>query len=171
MSFVSFLGGYSAAMIFTDEDNIDIDLDYENGNIFALDPSNFSITIEFTFNNRGYFDLEDLEVELELKVIYEWFNKTGDGTNVTSSVTIFDGDKTFKTINAGEIKKNKINIEYDDLEPYNYTDIALRVNLLRDPIFEFEAEELTVSAKYSLGLLSFKATIEDFNLGDFEEEV
>jgi len=169
MSLVSFLGGYSAALILTNEDNIDIDVDYE-GNPF-LDITTFEIDIEFEINNLGYFDLEDLKVELELNFVFDWKNKTGNGINVRTEVKIFEGEKSFATIPAGERKKFRVNINFEDLEPVNFSIFDENADKTRDPVFEFEAEELKISAKYSLGLISFEAHIEDMDLGKFEEKV
>ncbi len=167
MSLVSFLGGYSALLILGDEDNIDLDIDIEG------DPFNntedFEIKIEFEINNLGYFDLEDLKIELKLYMIYDWINKTGDGRNVTTAVKLYDDDKSFKTIKSGTTKKNSIKIGPEDLLGVNFTEIMLNADQTRDPVIEFEADEVKISAKYSLGLISFKVKIEDYDLGDFEE--
>jgi len=80
MSLVSFLGGYSALLILGDEDNIDLDINFE-GDPF-LDPNNFEIDIEFEINNLGYFDLEDLEIELRLYLIYGRLNQTNLEKNI-----------------------------------------------------------------------------------------
>lgn len=167
MSLVSFLGGYSAAMILTNEKNIDIDVEYE-GNPF--DPaSTFQIDIEFTINNLGYFDLEDLEIELKLDIRFDWVNKTVAGKNDTIDITIFKGEKSFRTTPAGEDKTHKINIKEDDLEVVNFTEIFINADKYRDPIFDFVANELIIRAKYTSGLISFEANIEDFKIGGFEE--
>ena len=172
MSLVSFLGGYSAALILTNEENIQIDVDYE-GNPLDLDPTDFEIDIEFEINNLGYFDLEDLEIELKLNLVYDWKNKTGNGINVTTEVTLYEGEKSFATIPAGERKKFKISIDFEDLElnAIEFYIIYLNIDRTRDPVFDFIAEELKISAKYSLGLISFEAEIEDMDLGGFEEKV
>lgn len=171
MSLVSFLGGYSAAMILTNEDNIDVDVDYD-GNPF-VDLNTFEIDIEFTINNLGYFALEDLEIELKLDLVYSWANKSGDGINVTTEVRLFEGEKSFSDTPAGVKKTFKINIEEDDLEinQSDFLDILSKADIFRDPIFDFEAAELIISAKYTSGLISFKAEIEDFEIGGFEEKV
>lgn len=167
MSLVSFLGGYSAAMILTNEENIDIDVDYE-GDPFDLDPTDFVINIEFEINNVGYFDLEDLKVEVTLSLRYD---KIGILSNETEEQKLYEGDKKFRTVEAGEKRKFKIKIEYDDLESINFTDLFTQMDLTRDPVFTFEADKLEISAKYSLGLISFKAEIENLDLGGFEEDV
>lgn len=168
MSLVSFLGGYSALLILSDEDNIDLDIDIE-GDPFN-NTNDFEIKIEFEINNLGYFDLEDLKIELKLYMIYDWINKTGDGRNVTWAVELYDDDKSFKTIKSGSTKKNSIKIGPEDLLGVNFTEIMLNADQTRDPVIEFEADEVKISAKYSLGLISFKVKIEDYDLGDFEEE-
>jgi len=162
MSLVSFLGGYSALLILGDEDNIDLDIDFHGA---ILDPD-FEIKIEFEINNMGYFDLEDLNIEMTLYLVYDWVNKTGDGTNVTQYVKIYEDDKSFKTIEAGVKKKNSITLAYDDFWHINLTEIVIFSDKTRDPVIEFEAEEIIIKAKYSLGLISFKVVIEDYKLGD-----
>jgi hypothetical protein len=169
MSLVSFLGGYSAAMILTNEDNIEIDVDYEGD---PFDPaSTFEIDIKFTINNLGYFDLEDLEIELDLDIKFDWVNKTVPGKNESIVLTLFEGEKSFRTTTAGDKKTYKINIKEDDLEPVNFTEILIHADKYRDPIFDFIADELIISAKYTLGLISFKAEIKNFKIGGYEEEV
>ena len=162
MSLVSFLGGYSALLILGDEDNIDLDIEFDED---ILDPD-FEIKIEFEINNQGYFDLEDLNIELLLYLKYDYVNYTGDGRNVTISVKLYEDDKSFKTIEAGEKKKASITFEPDP--KINFTQIAKNADQTRDPVFEFEAEEIVITAKYSLGLISFKVKIEDYDLGGFE---
>lgn len=166
MSLVSFLGGYSALLILGNEDNINLDIDFEGDPL--LDPTNFEIDIEFEINNMGYFDLEDLNIEMRLYLVYDWANKTGDGRNITQEIKIYDDDKSFRTIEAGQKKKYSITIEPDDLLKVNFTEIALYSDKFRDPVIEFKAAEIIIKAKYSLGLLSFKVVIEDYTLGELE---
>ena len=168
MSLVSFLGGYSALLILGNEDNIDLDIDFE-GDPFT-DPLNFEIDIEFEIYNMGYFDLEDLNIEMKLYLVYDWVNLTagpqGDGRNITRYVKIYEDDKSFKTIEAGEKKKNSITIDTEDLLKINLTEIKDNADRTRDPVIEFEADEIIIKAKYSLGLISFKVEIEDYKLGE-----
>ncbi len=168
MSLVSFLGGYSAVLILTNEDNIDVDVSV-GGNLFnASDP--FKLDVNFEINNQGYFDLEDLEVELELKMEYVLKNTTIGGPNLTTSVLLYEGDKDFGTIESGELFKGHISIEVDDLATaIDFTDILNKMDRTKRP--DFVASELIISAKYSLGLISFKVKIEDFDLGDYEGDV
>lgn len=164
MSLVSFLGGYSALLILGNEDNIDLDIEFEGE---LLDPD-FEIKIEFEINNLGYFDLEDLNIEMRLYLVYDWANKTGDERNITQEIKIYDDDKSFRTIEAGQKKKYSITIEPDDLLKVNFMEIYNNSDKFRDPWIEFEAAEIIIKAKYSLGLLSFKVVIEDYTLGELE---
>lgn len=166
MSLVSFLGGYSALLILGDEDNIDLDIDFE-GDPFS-DPNNFEINIEFEINNMGYFDLEDLNIEMRLILVYDYVNYTGDGRNVTQNIKIYEDEESFSTIEAGQKKRKSITIEPDDLLQVNFTEIAIHSDKTRDPVIEFVAGEIVITAKYSLGLLSFKVKIEDYSLGELE---
>ena len=162
MSLVSFLGGYSALLILSDEDNIDLDVAFE-GDLTPANFQKFEVKIEFEVYNEGYFDLEDLEIELKLYMVY--VNKSND---VLIGLEIYDGDKSFSTIPAGEKKKNKIVIDIEDLLE-EVPDLAKRV-LEADPAKElaFTAEDITIKAKYSLGLIAFKIKIDEMDLGDYD---
>ena len=58
-----------------------------------------------------------------------------------------------------------------DLTAIDFLNITKNADLTRDPVFDFEADELKISAKYSLGLISFKAEIKNMDLGGFKEKV
>jgi len=81
---------------------------------------------------------------------------------------VFDDEKSFSKIEAGEKKKKSITIEADDLKSINFTEIKLNADKTRDPAIEFEVVEAVIKAKYSLGLISFKVKIEDYDLGGLE---
>ena len=165
MSFISFLGGYSALLILSDEDNIDLDVGFE-GDIF-VDPTQFAIEIEFTVYNEGYFDLEDLKIEMALELIY--YNKTGGHNNdpYPIGIMIYDDDKSFKTIPAGVEKKNKITIDYEDLiGTVDWYEIIANADYTKE--VAFQAEDIEISARYSLGLIKFEVEIEELDLGDYK---
>ena len=164
MSFVSFLGGYSALLILSDEDNIDIDVDFE-GDLF-VDPTLFEIDIEFTVYNEGYFDLEDLKLELKLEMIY--YNKSyGIVDAFPVGIMIYDGKKSFDTIPAGTQEKNTISIKFEDLiGTVDWAEIILNADYTKE--LAFQAEDIKISARYSLGLIKFTVEIEELDLGDYE---
>ncbi len=166
MSLVSFLGGYSALLILGDEDNIDLDIDFEGDPV--LNATDFEINIEFEIYNKGYFDLEDLKIEMRLNIVYDYVNYTGDGRNVTRNIKIYEDEESFSTIEAGHKEKKSITIEPDDLLKFNFTEILPHIDQTRDPPIEFVAGEIVITAKYSLGLISFKVKIEDYSLGELE---
>lgn len=169
MSFISFLGGYSALLILGDEDNIDLDVDFSTGGL--LDPAagfnadEFEIKIDFTINNEGYFDLEDLRIEMELWMIFHE-DVNGDGESEPVPVRIYRGHKSFSTIEAGKEKVNKIKIEFDDLIGINWTHII--DNADRDKDIYFEAYDIEISAKYSLGLIAFRVEIDKMELENYD---
>ena len=72
VTIVSFLGGLSAVMIFTNQNNIGIDtsnadfnLDYDIG---GLNDANF--TLPFNITNAGYFDIDNFQLRVELEMNY-----------------------------------------------------------------------------------------------------
>jgi len=159
MSFISFLGGYSALLILGDKDNIDLDVDFD-GNPIA-DPLNFEVQIKFEINNQGYFDLEDLKIELEL-----WMDYNILGNPIAEEIKIYDDDKTFSTIEAGKKKENKITIDYETLEAINWTDLGLNIDTNKD--IRFIARNVEISAKYSLGLIAFNVEIKKIELDTYD---
>jgi len=165
MSLVSFLGGYSALLILGDEDNIDLNVNM-TGDMFNINDTTFEIELKFEFDNKGYFDLEDLKIELEISMLYDYINYTVLGQNDTLTVKIFEEEKSFKTVENGEKLKGSISIEREDLElsDSQITDIVKNMDRTRSPMTEFVANKLEISGKYSLGLISFKVEIEDYEL-------
>ena len=172
MSLVSFLGEYSALLILGDEKNIDLNINM-NGSMFDTNDTTFEIEIEFEFNNKGYFDLEDLKIELEIAMRYDYINYTIPGRNDTLEVKIFEGDKSFKTVENGEKLDGSISIVREDLEltAAQIIDIAKNIDTTRDPMTSFVATNVKVSGKYSLGLISFNVEIEDFELELWGEKI
>jgi len=167
MSLVSFLGGYSALLILGDEKNIDLNVDM-TGNMLNTNDTTFELKIGFKFDNKGYFDLEDLKIELELSMVYEYFNYSGDGKNKPIGVSLYEGKKTFKTVENGEKLKGSISIERADLEITDAiaSDIYNHIDPRKDIIFM--GDRIAISGKYSLGLISFNVEIEDYEIESFK---
>ena len=160
LSYVAFIGGYSALIILEEEDNIDLEAKFA-GDIM-VDPGLFEIEIDFTINNEGYSDLDDLTIEMELLMIY-YTDINNDGLREPVEVTIFDDDKSFDAIKAGEEETRSIKIEYNDIDDVNWNDILSNALPAYDILFT--AESIIISAKYSYGLLSFNVELEDTELG------
>ena len=153
VTMVSILGGLSAWLIIEEyEDNIQIDFDNIefNFNSTTLE-TNFSLP--FKLNNTGYFDIEDLEIDLEIFLNYSSISLL----NETRAIKIFN-----KTQNLGDIPKGEIGefIFFGDNSNFDYPVlIVFDINLLRVPhILEFYAN-ITVSLDYSVGLHSLSITI------------
>ena len=170
MSLISFLGGYSALLILGDEDNIDLDVDFSTGGLLdpppaLFDASEFEIKVDFKIYNEGYFDLEDLRIEMELWMIYHE-DVGGDGYAEPIPVKIYQGDKSFSTIEAGKEKENHIKIDYFDLISIDWLHIINNAD--RDQNIYFEAYNIEISAKYSLGLIAFRVEIDKMELEDYD---
>lgn len=159
LCYVAFVGGYSALIILEDEDNIDLNAKFA-GDIMN-DPSSFELEIDFTINNKGYTDLENPTIEMELLMIYHNNDKSGKAVEVS----IFDDNKSFDSIKAGEEKTMTINIEYKDISDVNWGEILSNADPKYDIVFT--AEHIIISAKYSYSLLSFSVELEDVELGKY----
>jgi len=168
---VSFLGGYSAIMILSNQDNIGIDTDNADFNLDynvttgVIDNINF--TLPFNITNAGFFDLEDLKLELQIGLQYYHVNLTGTGENISQTVKIFDKISSFPTIKKGKTLYGNFTGVYSDFAPFlvSIPDIA-DIDLTRVPIFNFYAN-FTISLTYSLGLHSITLGINNVTVGEY----
>ena len=168
MSVVSFLGGYSAILILSDEENIQVDTANVDYYINFTDIDNAYFIMPYQFKNVGYFDLEDLEVDV---TIYVNFRDTRKDKNESTAITILESVKEFDTIKEGETEKDEIEFDSDDFkDDLSKTNETIYTNWdLTDSPDLWYTLDLKISAKYSLGLLSFRTELYEIKIG--EEEV
>lgn len=170
---VSLLGGMSAIMILSNQDNIGID--YDNAD-FNLDYNvttgvinNINFTLPFNITNAGFFDLEDLKLGLQISLEYAHVNLTGTGDNISQTVKIFDKISSFLTIKKGKTLYDNYTGVYSDFAPFlgDIPDIA-DIDLTRVPIFNFYGN-FTISLTYSLGLHSITFGLNNITLWEYPE--
>ncbi len=158
---VSILGGLSAVSILMNPNNIGFDFDNADFQI-DYDLSGFhgaNFTLPFNITNDGYFDLENLQLRIELKMNYskvDYFNGTyTPGVNGTDTVKIFESNQTFGTIPKGLTGNFNITGLNSDFAPFlgNFPNITEIDIFQPSPIMEFFAN-FTISLDYSLGLHS-----------------
>ena len=171
MSIVSFLGGYSALVILSDEDNIDLDYDYD-GNFFDEDDTSLRFKIDFKFRNVGYFDLEDLEIEFKVIVRYYHVNYTTPGVSDRRDILVYEAEEDFGDVESGLTLRDNIKIERNVVIG-NVTDIYKNVDLNPpgdEPIAEFIAKDIIITGKYSLSLIEFRVEIDSYSIKSFDIE-
>ncbi len=170
---VSLLGGMSAIMILSNQDNIGID--YDNAD-FNLDYNkttgvidNINFTLPFNITNAGFFDLEDLKLGLQISLEYAHVNLTGTGENISQTVKIFDKTESYPTIKKGKTLYDNFTGEYSYFAPFlgGIPDIA-DIDLTRVPIFNFYGN-FTISLTYSLGLHSITFGLNNITLWEYPE--
>ena len=168
---VSLLGGMSAILILSNQDNIGIDsdnaeinLDY---NVTTGVINNINFTLPFNVTNAGFFDLEDLKLGFQIDLEYAHVNLTGTGENISQTVKIFDKISSFPTIKKGKTLYGNYTGVYSDFAPFlgSLPDIA-DIDLTRVPIFNFYAN-FTISLTYSLGLHSITLGINNITVGEY----
>jgi len=166
---VSFLGGFSAIMILSNQDNIGIDTDNADFNLDYNETTgvinNINFTLPFNITNAGFFDLEDLKLGFQIGLEYAHVNLTGTGENISQTVKIFDKISSFPTIKKGKTLYGNYTGVYSDFAPFlgSLPDIA-DIDLTRVPIFNFYAN-FTISLTYSLGLHSITLGINNVTVG------
>ena len=169
MSLVSFLGGYSAVLILSDEDNIDLDNSY-TGNVLDVNDTTMVFKVEFKFKNVGYFDLEDLELELELYIRYYHENYL-PGKSIRRDIKVYEGDDDFGDCESGQTLRDNFKIERSDIL-CNITDIYNNIDRNppdNEPIVEIIAKDVIITGKYSLNLIKFRVEIDKYTVAELEK--
>jgi len=139
MSIVSILGGLSAVNILSSSENIQIPYgSVSYGNTTA---TNYYIVVPFSINNTGYFDLTNLKLGFSIEM-----------KNDTDSSIIYDETQRFGTVTHGTTLIDNFNATFTEPE------------LIINP--EFYAN-ISVSASYSIDLISFSANLFNVNLSTF----
>ena len=169
MSLVSFLGGYSAVLILSDEDNIDFDYSYK-GLILDINDTTLEFRVEFKFKNVGYFDLEDLELELEVYVRY-YHEDYLPGKSVRREIKAYEGEEDFGDCESGQTLRDNFKIQRSDI----LCDIKdIRNNYDEnppgnEPIVEIIAKDIIITGKYSLNLIKFRVEIDKYKVTELEQ--
>jgi len=166
---VSILGGLSAVSILMNPDNIEFDFDNADFQI-DYDLSGFhgaNFSLPFNITNAGYFDLENLQLRVELKINYSKVDHPIAGFNETYTAKIFE--KTFydfDDIPKGLTGYFNITGLNSDFAPYqdNFPN-STQIDFLQLPLMVFFAN-FTISLDYSLGMHS--VSIDVLNLKVFE---
>lgn len=168
---VSFLGGMSAILILSNQDNIGIDHDNADFNLDYNETTgvinNINFTLPFNVTNAGFFDLEDLKLGFQIGLEYAHINLTGTGENISQTVKIFDKISSFPTIKKGKTLYGNYTGVYSDFAPFlgSLPNIA-DIDLTRVPIFNFYAN-FTISLTYSLGLHYITLGINNITVGEY----
>ncbi|MFW9973345.1 MAG: hypothetical protein ACFFDF_24385 [Candidatus Odinarchaeota archaeon] len=166
VTIVSILGGLSAALILLTPGNIGVDPSKADIN-FNYPPLDINFTLPFNITNAGFFDLENLELKIDLAMNYTHVDYPIIGVNTTREIPVFN-----KTQYYGAIPKSTTG-------NYNFT--GLFSDFYFPPSFNFTTDidwtrtpypilfyaNFTVSLDYSLGLHSLTIGIVHILVGGF----
>jgi len=151
MTAVSVLGGLSAVQILSNPANIQI---ADDPVVFEFDlsqPDKTNVSVPFYLNNDGYYSLNGLNIEINITMVYNTTNE---------EAFIFSKNQTFSDIPAGNFLDSSFDaLNGDGFFPGSFPDS-----------FDVSPAELwfniSVSARYSLDLLSFSVNLNNLNLFD-----
>lgn len=166
MTVVSILGGMSAALILGDPNNIQIPSGAIDSNFNITDLDSMYLSFPFEIRNEGYFDLTNLNLEFKVSMVYDHVNLTLPGVNTTTSVLIFEKSITFPTI----LHKTTYNGLFsassgDGFLASNFPDVITDIDWTRTPhAVDFYAN-FSLSASYSLDLISFSVDAYNISAG------
>ena len=169
VTIVAFLGGLSAVMILANLGNIGVDPSKAEFNIemnnatFEIDNINF--TLPFNFTNAGYFDLDNLELKVDLAINYSHIDFPLPGINQTRKMPILSKTQYFGTVKKGATGNFNLTGLFGDFNIGNFPNFTTEVNWLRGPPAILFYANLTVSLDYSIGLHSLTIGILDLLVG------
>lgn len=171
VSIVALLGGLSAVLILSNQDNFGVDTDNAEFNIdinnSTLKIENVNFSLPFNLTNAGFFDLENLQFEVQIGLNYSHIDGGGPGINETRIAKIFNITQNFGDIPKGVFANFTFIGTNSSFLYYNCPDPLTEINWFRGPpAIEFYAN-FTISLDYSLGMHSLSITIINQKIGDF----
>jgi hypothetical protein len=168
MTVVSILGGWSAFLILGDMNNLQVPSGPINTNFDITDPDNMYIEVPFNITNAGYFDLTFLRIQFKIAMVYDHINLTTPGENVTTSALIFDKSIDFPDIRQGTTYSGIFNASSGDgFLSDNFPNATTEIDWYRTPYAIEFYSNFTVSASYSLNLISFSVDTYNVSVGHF----
>jgi hypothetical protein len=168
MTIVSVLGGMSAAIILGNPNNITIPSGPIQANFNIANVSSMYLRVPFNITNGGYFDLTNFKIDFKVSMVYDHVNLTTPGVNTTTSALIFDKSIQFPDILHGKSYNGLFDASSGDgFIASNFPNVTTDIDLTRTPhVAEFFAN-FSLSASYSLDLLSFKVNAYNISVGYF----
>ncbi|UCC19268.1 MAG: hypothetical protein JSV62_14375 [Promethearchaeota archaeon] len=163
---VSILGALSATLILYNPDNIGIN----PGNIdinFNYPPMNINFTFPFNITNAGFFDLENLELKIDLAMNYTHVNYPIPGVNTTKVIPIYSNSTNFGTIPKGTTGNFNFTGLWDDFSFPGISNFTTDIDWFRGPPAILFYANFTVSLDYSIGLHSLTIGFVDIYVGGF----
>jgi len=168
VTIVSFLGGLSAILILGNF-NENIQVDYSgaefnlniNATTYRIENVNFSLP--FNLTNAGYFDIENLELGIEIALNYS----SKPDLNETRLVKIFNITQNFGTIPQGATGNYIFFGGNSTFLHQRFPDPVTEINwLYGPPILVFYAN-FTITLDYSLGMHSLSIRALNIKVGEY----
>jgi hypothetical protein len=171
VTIVSILGGLSAVMILTNPNNIGLDPGGMEWNLeinnTTLEIENVNFTFPFNLTNTGYFDLDHLELKLELSMNYSHVDYPVLGVNETRVVKIFNESEYLGNIPKGTTGYFNFTGLFSDFNFPPLLNFTSDIDWYRGPPAILFYVNLTISLDYSLGMHSVTIGIYDLPVGGF----
>jgi hypothetical protein len=166
MTVVSVLGGMSAALILGNPDNIQIRPDLAQFSHNITDVNSMYLRVPFNITNAGYFDLTNLKIDFKMSMVYDHVNLTGPGVNTTTSALIFDKSVNFPTILHGMSYNGLFETSNGDgFIASNFPNVTTDIDWTKTPYPVEFYSNFSLSASYSLDLISFKLNAYNMSVG------
>lgn len=167
VTIVSILGGLSAVLILSNPENIGVD----PGNVdinFNYPPLDINFTLPFNITNAGFFDLENLELKIDLAMNFTHVDYPIIGVNTTREIPVFTNCSNFGTIPKGVTRNFNFTGLFSDFYFPPLFNFTTDIDWLRDsPADVLFYANFTVSLDYSIGLHSLTIGFIDIYVGEF----
>jgi len=169
---VSILGAISAVIILSNPGNLGVDpsqIEFNTEiNTTTFEIENLNFTLPFNFTNAGYFDLENLELKIDLAMNYSHVDGGGPGVNETRIEEIFTKSHNFGTIIKGTTGYFNFTGLFGDFTFPPTLNFTSDVDWFRSPYAILFYANVTISLDYSIGLHSLTIGLINLPVGEIE---
>jgi hypothetical protein len=151
-------------MILGNPNNIGIDPSEMDMN-FNMSPLNINFTLPFNLTNAGYFDLENLELKVDLAMNYSHVDYPAPGVNQSRVIKIFSESQDLGKIPKGTTGNFNFTGIFSDFYFPPLFNITSDVDWTVGPPAILFFANFTVSLDYSIGLHSLRIGILNIPVG------
>ncbi|MFX1298609.1 MAG: hypothetical protein ACFFD2_27590 [Promethearchaeota archaeon] len=167
VTIVAILGGLSAVLILSNPENIGVNPSKVDFN-FDYPPLDINFTLPFNITNAGFFDLENLELKIDLAMNYTHINYPIVGVNTTREIPIFSKTQYFGTIPKGTTGNFNFTGLFSDFYFPPTLNFTTDIDWFRDsPADILFYANFTISLDYSIGMHSLTIGFVDIYAGEY----
>ena len=159
MSHTSFLAGYSAILILTNPENIQVPDGKIEANFDLTDKDNLEINVPYKITNDGYFNLEDVSISITIKMTYRDIDDKKKKT-----VVMFQDDHDITLVKRDETHRGTFEASGDEFLLDSLPDYS-DIDKSKPSLANYTAD-VGLVGKYGVRLYAFNVTVVDLRVGE-----